>query len=64
MIFSDALLCAERGVVLVVVGRGVQSLDGKVVSEFFFALFRPFLSALTCLEKQKLNVDLLTLLLY
>ena len=41
MIFSDALLFAEHGVVLVVVGRGVQSLDGKVVSELFLAFPAP-----------------------
>ena len=33
MIFSDTLLFAERAVVLVVVGPGVQSLDGKIVSD-------------------------------
>ena len=33
MIFSDTLLFAERGVVLVVVGQGVQRLDGKIVSD-------------------------------
>ena len=41
MIYSDTLLSAERGVVLVVVGRGVQSLDGKLVSDFL-AYFAPF----------------------
>ena len=33
----DALLCAERGVFLVFVGRGVQGLDGELVSELVLA---------------------------
>ena len=37
MIFSDTLLFAERGVDLVVVGRGVQILNGKIVSDLFLA---------------------------
>ena len=41
----DTLLCAERGVFLVVVGQGVQCLDGGFVSEFVW-LIRPLLSAL------------------
>ena len=38
--FPDTLLIAERGVVLVFVGEGAQSLDGKLVI-FFLASNAP-----------------------